>query len=99
MQRSNSCLLETWYGARILEGSVREKKTADAYEVVGADLDASANEIKKRYWKLSLMIHPDKCDHPKAQEAFNALSQAAKNLQVTPACCPQSAHFAEDTGL
>ena len=88
-----------WYGARILEGSVREKKTADAYAVVGAERDASANEIKKRYWKLSLMIHPDKCDHPKAQDAFNALSQAAKDLQVTPAGCPQSAKSAGDIAL
>ena len=82
-----------------MEGSEREKKTADAYEVVGADPDASANEIKKRYWKLSLMIHPDKCDHPKAQDAFNALSQAAKDLQVTPSGYPQSAQFAEDIAL
>ena len=28
------------------------------------------------------MIHPDKCHHTRAQDAFDALSQAAKALQV-----------------
>ncbi|KAI5083100.1 hypothetical protein GOP47_0002843 [Adiantum capillus-veneris] len=37
--------------------------------------------MKKRYWKLSLLVHPDKCTHPKAHEAFTALNQAFKDLQ------------------
>jgi hypothetical protein len=27
------------------------------------------------------MVHPDKCDHPQAQEAFMALNKAFKDLQ------------------
>lgn len=34
-----------------------------------------------RYWKLSLLVHPDKCSHPQAQEAFMALNKAFKDLQ------------------
>jgi curved DNA-binding protein CbpA len=41
-----------------------------------------AGEIKKRYWRLSLLIHPDKCDHPQANDAFQAVTAAAKELQV-----------------
>ena len=41
-----------------------------------------AGEVKKRYWRLSLLIHPDKCDHPRANDAFQAVTGAAKELQV-----------------
>jgi hypothetical protein len=34
-----------------------------------------------RYWKLSLLVHPDKCTHPRAHEAFTALNKAFKDLQ------------------
>lgn len=55
---------------------------ADAYDVLGVAEDAATRVMKKRYWKLSLMIHPDKCAHPKAAEAFQSLAAAAKLLQV-----------------
>jgi hypothetical protein len=41
-----------------------------------------AGEVKKRYWRLSLLIHPDKCSHPRAHDAFQAVTAAAKELQV-----------------
>jgi DnaJ-class molecular chaperone len=41
---------------------------------------AAAGDIKKRYWRLSLLIHPDKCAHPQANSAFQAVSKAAKVL-------------------
>ncbi|RVW48882.1 hypothetical protein CK203_091234 [Vitis vinifera] len=34
-----------------------------------------------RYWKLSLMVHPDKCPHPQAHQAFIILNKAFKDLQ------------------
>ncbi|KAF3795554.1 GPALPP motifs-containing protein 1 [Nymphaea thermarum] len=34
-----------------------------------------------RYWKLSLLVHPDKCSHPQAHQAFVLLNQAFKELQ------------------
>ncbi|XP_008807128.1 uncharacterized protein LOC103719586 [Phoenix dactylifera] len=51
------------------------------YDVLGANWKTSFDSIKKRYWKLSLMVHPDKCSHPQAHQAFVILNQAFKDLQ------------------
>jgi DnaJ family protein C protein 8 len=40
------------------------------FEHLKLSFDSSADEVKKQYRKLSLLVHPDKCKHPKAQEAF-----------------------------
>lgn len=53
----------------------------DAYAILGVDPQASGGEIKKRYWRLSLLIHPDKCSHPQAPIAFAAVAVAAQQLQ------------------
>ncbi|KAH7438887.1 hypothetical protein KP509_04G035100 [Ceratopteris richardii] len=53
----------------------------NAYELLGLRVGAAAESMKKRYWKLSLLVHPDKCTHPRAHEAFTALNQAFKDLQ------------------
>ncbi|KAL9449468.1 hypothetical protein AB3S75_011404 [Citrus x aurantiifolia] len=51
------------------------------YDVIGANHNMSAENIKKRYWKLSLFVHPDKCPHPQAHQAFIKLNKAFKELQ------------------
>eukprot|EP00889_Picochlorum_renovo_P008477 jgi/Picre1/35507/NNA_002968.t1 len=51
------------------------------YTILGLEQTCSASDIKKRFWKLSLLIHPDKCSHPAAASAFDAVSTAAKRLQ------------------
>lgn len=51
------------------------------YDVLGLNRGASAESTKKRYWKLSLLVHPDKCSHPQAHQAFTILNQAFKDLQ------------------
>ncbi|KAK9107673.1 hypothetical protein Syun_023684 [Stephania yunnanensis] len=51
------------------------------YDVLGANWKTSSDNIKKRYWKLSLMVHPDKCSHPQAHQAFVALNKAFKDIQ------------------
>ncbi|GFR39678.1 hypothetical protein Agub_g150 [Astrephomene gubernaculifera] len=53
----------------------------DAYQVLGVSPSAPGGEVKKRYMRLSLLIHPDKCAHPLAHEAFQAVATAAKVLQ------------------
>eukprot|EP00897_Mesotaenium_endlicherianum_P003367 jgi/Mesen1/3058/ME000018S02364 len=53
----------------------------NAYAILGVKQDVLPPELKKRYWKLSLLVHPDKCSHPQAQEAFTSLNQALKDLQ------------------
>lgn len=51
------------------------------YDILGANNNMSAENIKKRYWKMSLLVHPDKCSHPQAHQAFVKLNKAFKELQ------------------
>ncbi|GJP51186.1 hypothetical protein CLOM_g10350 [Closterium sp. NIES-68] len=53
----------------------------NAYAIVGVTAAAGDGEIKKRYWKASLLVHPDKCSHPRAQEAFLRLNDAVNRLK------------------
>jgi len=47
-----------------------------AYAVLMVSPEASESEITKVFRKLSVLIHPDKCKHEKAQDAFMVLKQA-----------------------
>lgn len=59
----------------------RMQSGANAYKMLGVmDSKAGAGEIKKAYWKLSLLVHPDKCSHPSAGDAFQALAAARDTL-------------------
>jgi preprotein translocase subunit Sec63 len=40
------------------------------YEQLNLRFTATPEEIRKQYRKISLMVHPDKCKHEKASEAF-----------------------------
>ncbi|RLN41024.1 hypothetical protein C2845_PM01G09990 [Panicum miliaceum] len=50
------------------------------FEHLKLSFDSSPDEVKKQYRKLSLLVHPDKCKHPQAQEAFAALAKAQQLL-------------------
>jgi len=52
----------------------------DAYDMLSAKPDDTAAIIKKKYWKLSLMVHPDKCSHADARSAFDAIKKAHNAL-------------------
>ncbi|KDD74320.1 hypothetical protein H632_c1403p0 [Helicosporidium sp. ATCC 50920] len=54
--------------------------SADPYAILGVDPTLSGREIKRQFWKLSLLVHPDKCLAPDANKAFAALSHAAEEL-------------------
>jgi curved DNA-binding protein CbpA len=53
----------------------------DPYDVLGLEQDAASAAIKKHFWRVSLLIHPDKCAHARAGEAFDAVKKAAQTLQ------------------
>ncbi|PON93525.1 DnaJ domain containing protein [Trema orientale] len=51
------------------------------YDILGINQNRAADNIKKRYWKISLLVHPDKCSHPQANQAFAKLNKAFNELQ------------------
>ena len=44
------------------------------YEILGVSKEATAEEIKKSYRKLSLQYHPDK--NPEGEDKFKEISEA-----------------------
>jgi hypothetical protein len=50
------------------------------YEYLNVRFDATIQEVAKAFRKVSLLVHPDKCNHPKASIAFDAIGQAQKLL-------------------
>ncbi|GAB1605007.1 dnaJ homolog subfamily C member 9-like [Argonauta hians] len=56
----------------------------DLYEILGVNKSASANEIKRAYYKKSLITHPDKFEEKQKEEAtskFQVLSKIYSILQ------------------
>ncbi|KZP25219.1 DnaJ-domain-containing protein [Athelia psychrophila] len=54
------------------------------YDVLDISELSTPEEIKRRYRQLSLFIHPDKCAHVKAPEAFDLLKKAESELSEAP---------------
>ncbi|KAK4441344.1 DnaJsubfamily C member 8 [Sesamum alatum] len=52
----------------------------NAFEYLNLPFDSSVDDVKRQYRKLSLLVHPDKCKHPQAKEAFGALAKAQQLL-------------------
>lgn len=53
---------------------------SSAYDVLLLGPDADEKTIKAQYRKLSTLVHPDKCKHPKAKEAFLVVKKAHDDL-------------------
>lgn len=47
-----------------------------AWAILMISPESSESEVTKHYRKLSILIHPDKCKHEKASEAFQVLAKA-----------------------
>jgi DnaJ family protein C protein 8 len=56
------------------------KSFTSAYEVLLLGHDSDEKSIRNQYRKLSALVHPDKCKHPKANEAFHILKKALDDL-------------------
>ena len=56
------------------------KMFASAFDVLLLGHDADEKTIRNQYRKLSTLVHPDKCKHPKANEAFHILKKALDDL-------------------
>lgn len=54
--------------------------TKSYYEVLGVDEDASEQEIKKAYRKMSLQYHPDRNTDPEAETMFKEINEAHETL-------------------
>ncbi|SIO73167.1 DnaJ homolog subfamily C member 8 [Babesia microti strain RI] len=50
------------------------------YQVLGVGPDATIDDIKREFRNISRYIHPDKCRHPRAQEAFHILKKAYEDI-------------------
>jgi DnaJ-class molecular chaperone len=50
------------------------------YEILGVSKDASEDELKKAYRKLSLKYHPDRNSDENAQSMFQEINEAYENL-------------------
>jgi len=51
------------------------------FDVLHISKTETLENIQKKYKKLALIVHPDKCNHPRAEEAFHALKKALKLLE------------------
>lgn len=55
-------------------------KEKDFYKMLKVKRTASDEDIKKSYRKIAAMVHPDRCHHEKATQAFQNISHAYKTL-------------------
>lgn len=56
------------------------KMFGSAYEVLLLGHDADEKAIRNQYRRLSALVHPDKCRHARAGEAFHVLKKAMDDL-------------------
>lgn len=61
----------------------RISKMIDAYDVLGVSVDASTDDIKKAYKRLTILVHPDKArdNVEAANERFQKVKEASDILQ------------------
>lgn len=55
--------------------------STDLHKIVGVKPGASKEEMKRAYYKTSLLVHPDKTNEKGASQAFVKLSNAYEDLR------------------
>ncbi|KAM9319975.1 dnaJ homolog subfamily C member 14 [Gastrophryne carolinensis] len=61
---------------RLLAMADMPEEELNPFQVLGVEMDASDVELKKAYRQLAVLVHPDKNNHPRAEEAFKVLRAA-----------------------
>ncbi|XP_067385965.1 dnaJ homolog subfamily C member 14 [Emydura macquarii macquarii] len=62
--------------ARLLALAEVPEEELNPFQVLGLEVTASDAELKKAYRQLAVLVHPDKNEHPRAEEAFKVLRAA-----------------------
>ena len=62
------------------EEADRVLRAETLYEVLKVEKTCTDEEIKKSYRRIAVKVHPDRCKHPKATEAFQRISHAYQTL-------------------
>ncbi|CAM5168921.1 unnamed protein product [Eretmochelys imbricata] len=62
--------------ARLLALADVPEEELNPFQVLGLEATASDSELKKAYRQLAVLVHPDKNEHPRAEEAFKVLRAA-----------------------
>ncbi|KAH8315532.1 hypothetical protein KR059_000724, partial [Drosophila kikkawai] len=52
----------------------------DYYEILGIERNASSEEVRKAYKLMALRYHPDKNNHPQAEDKFKEVAAAYEIL-------------------
>ncbi|PXF45756.1 Hsp70-Hsp90 organizing protein 1 [Gracilariopsis chorda] len=70
---------EAWPG-KAKDEIERIKTAPNHYAVLHVSTEASGAQMKKNYYTLARMLHPDKCQLPGAEDAMTSVSQAYDTL-------------------
>lgn len=62
--------------ARLLAMADVPEEELNPFQALGVEATASDAELKKAYRRLAVLVHPDKNEHPRAEEAFKVLRAA-----------------------
>merc|ERR1719420_1968343 len=57
------------------------KEIKNPYEVLQISPEMPEEQVAKHYRKMSILIHPDKCKHEKAADAFQVLADAFQQVK------------------
>ncbi|XP_031459070.1 dnaJ homolog subfamily C member 14 [Phasianus colchicus] len=69
--------------SRLLAMAEVPEEELNPFQALGVEMTASDAELRKAYRRLAVLVHPDKSEHPRAEEAFKVL-RAAWDIVSSP---------------